>query len=172
MQVLSIPEQVERVRPFLVRAGLAGEPSRVSGRLVQQLVEAIGPRLAVAGDILDHDYLFLPDDALPPFDAAVAEKHVRDAYKKAPRQAALSEVLPKLRALIADAEPFDAPTLKARTEELATSEGAKAGPLSQVLRIAVTGKEVGFSAYDTFVILGHDRCLARIDRALTVGKPS
>jgi hypothetical protein len=35
-----------------------------------------------------------------------------------------------------------------------------------VLRVAVTGCEVGFSAYDTGAVLGRDRCLARIDRAL------
>jgi hypothetical protein len=35
-----------------------------------------------------------------------------------------------------------------------------------VLRVAATGREVGFSAYDTLAILGRDRCLTRIDRAL------
>ena len=68
----------------------------------------------------------------------------------------------------ARAEPFNHDTLKAATEALATTEGAKAGPLSQVLRVATTGKEVGFSAYDTLAVLGRDRCLARIDRALSV----
>ena len=69
-------------------------------------------------------------------------------------------------AAVAGAEPFDAATLKANTENLAQAEGAKAGPLSQVLRVATTGREVGFSAYDTLAVLGRDRCLARIGRAL------
>ena len=72
----------------------------------------------------------------------------------------------KLRSVVAGAEPFTHDTLKAATEALAAAEGAKAGPLSQVLRIAATGKEVGFSAYDTCGVLGRERCLARIDRAM------
>jgi len=32
--------------------------------------------------------------------------------------------------------------------------------------VAVTGKAVGFSAYETLALLGRQRCLARIDRAL------
>ena len=48
-------------------------------------------------------------------------------------------VLTKLRAVVAGAEPFTHDTLKAATEALAQAEGAKAGPLSQVLRVAATG---------------------------------
>jgi glutamyl-tRNA synthetase len=69
--------------------------------------------------------------------------------------------------VVAGAEPFTHDTLKAATEALAAAGGAKAGPLSQVLRVATTGKEVGFSAYDTLALLGRDRCLARVDRTLT-----
>jgi glutamyl-tRNA synthetase len=32
--------------------------------------------------------------------------------------------------------------------------------------VAVTGKSVGFGMFDTLAILGRNRCLARIDRAL------
>jgi glutamyl-tRNA synthetase len=164
MQMLPNAEKVEMVLPFLVRARLVRDAD--AGRpYVTRVVEAAGPRMTVAGDILDYDYLFLPDDQVG-FDPALAEKAVKDAYKKAERVPPLAEVLPKLRALVAGAEPFTHDTLKAATEALAQTEGAKHGPLSQVLRVSTTGKEVGFSAYDTLALLGRDRCLARIDRAL------
>jgi glutamyl-tRNA synthetase len=165
MQALPVAEKVERVLPFLVRAGLMTDANAVRP-VVTQIVEAAGPRLAVAGDILEYDYLFLPDDALPPFDPAAAEKFVKDAYKKAERVPPLAEVLPKLREVVASAQPFDSATLKQKTEEYAQATGGKAGPLSQVLRVAATGREVGFSAYDTLAVLGRNRCLARIDRAV------
>jgi len=41
--------------------------------------------------------------------------------------------------VVAGAEPFTHDALKDATEALATAEGAKAGPLSQVLRVATTG---------------------------------
>ncbi|MFO0810478.1 MAG: glutamate--tRNA ligase [Gemmataceae bacterium] len=161
MQALPVAEKVERVRPYLTRAGLAADPA-----FVTKAVEAAGPRLNVAGDILDYDYLFLPDDRIG-FDAAVAGKHLTAAFKGAAHPAPpLADVLTKLRGVVAAAEPFTPEALKAGVESVAQAEGAKAGPLSQVLRVATTGQEVGFSAYDTLALLGRERCLARVDRAL------
>ena len=164
MQALPVAEKVERVLPYLVRAALVTDAD-ASWPFVTRGVEAAGPRMTVAGDILDYDYLFLPDEQVS-FDPAVATKHLTAAFKGAAIVPPLAEMLPKLRAVVAGAEPFTHDALKTATEALAQTEGAKAGPLSQVLRVAATGCEVGFSAYDTLAVLGRDRCLARIDRAL------
>jgi glutamyl-tRNA synthetase len=164
MQALPNAEKVEQVLPFLVRAGLLTD-AEDSRPFVTLVVEAAGPRMTVAGDILEYDYLFLPDDRID-FDPAVATKHLAAGFKGATAVPPLAEALTKLRTAIAGTEPFTHDTLKACTENLAQGEGAKSGPLSQVLRVAVTGREVGFSAYDTLAILGRDRCLARLDRAL------
>jgi glutamyl-tRNA synthetase len=75
-------------------------------------------------------------------------------------------LLRKLRGVVASAQPFDADTLKRLVGDFAEAEGVKPGPASQTLRVAVTGKEVGFGAYETLAILGRERCLRRIDRAL------
>ena len=114
-----------------------------------------GPRLSVAGDVLDYVDFFLPDDRLC-YDDKAFDKHVRRS----------ADLLRRLRALVASVEPFDAAALKQAVEGFADAEGVKHGPLSQTLRVAVTGKEVGFGAYETLAILGRPRCLARIDRAL------
>jgi glutamyl-tRNA synthetase len=156
MTALSMPEKVERVLPFLTRAGLVSDPIPDAIRaLVTKIVVDAGPRLAEAGDILSYTEFFTADDKLP-YDDKAFDKHVR----KAP------ELLACLRNVVAGAEPFDAGVLKSRVEDFAQAQGLKAGPASQTLRVAVTGKEVGFSAYDTLATLGKERCLARIDRAL------
>jgi len=160
MQALPNAEKVEMVLPYLTRAGLPADRD-----FVTRVVEAAGPRMTVAGDILDYDYLFLPDDAIS-FDAAMATKHLAAAFKGSDKTLSLADALTKLRGVVAGAEPFTHDTLKTATEALAVAEGAKAGPLSNVLRVATTGKEVGFSAYDTLAVLGRERCLARIDRAV------
>ncbi len=46
------------------------------------------------------------------------------------------------------------------------SEDIKIGQVIHALRVAVTGKGVGFGMFDTLAILGRESCLARIDRAL------
>jgi glutamyl-tRNA synthetase len=164
MQALPNTEKVEKAMQFLVRAGLVTDADH-SRPFVTRVVEAAGSRMTVAGDILEYDYLFLPDDRID-FDSAVATKHLAAGFKGATVLPSIAEVLTKLRTAIGGTEPFTHDTLKASIENLALGEGAKPGPLSQVLRVAATGREVGFSAYDTLAILGRDRCLARLDRAL------
>ncbi len=160
MQELPVAEKVAGVLPFLQTAGLVSDPIPDDVRAtVTRVIEAAGPRLKVFGDIIEYDYFFLPDDHFV-YDEKALDKHVR----KPPG----SEWLPELRAIVAAAEPFDAETLKRRVEEFVQAKGAKPIPVSQTLRVAVTGKEVGFGTYETLAILGRDRCLARIDRALAL----
>src|SRR5439155_18948460 len=120
-------QRVAWALPYLQRAKLIPSPTPTDVvRKVVQVVQAAGPRMTVAGDILEYDYLFLPDEQVG-FDPALAEKAVKDAYKKAASVPALRDVLTKLRAVVAGAEPFTHDTLKAATEALAAAEGAKAG---------------------------------------------
>ncbi|MFL5340676.1 MAG: glutamate--tRNA ligase [Gemmataceae bacterium] len=155
IQLLPVEERVTRVLPYLARAGLVADPVPSAAReLVTRIVADAGPRLVVAGDILNFDDFFLPDDKLP-YDDKALDKHVRKN----------TEVLKKARAVLANTA-FDPPALKAAVEAFATAEGVKPGPVSQMLRVAATGKDVGFGTYETLAILGRARCLARIDRAL------
>ncbi len=157
MNRLPVTDKVAMVVPYLQRAGLVPDPVPDAVRaLVTQVVTEVGHRLIVAGDILSYEDFFVADDKLA-FDDKAFDKHVRKPE---------AELLRKLRELVAGAEPFDAATLKARVEGFTQAGGLKAGPVSQTLRVAVTGKEVGFGTYETLAILGRERCLARMDRAL------
>ena len=63
-------------------------------------------------------------------------------------------------------EPFTAEQLERILHEFVAAEGIKIGDIVHAVRVAVTGKAVGFGLFDTLAILGRERCLARIDRAL------
>jgi len=156
MQALPSAEKVERVLPYLDRAGLVSNPiDEATKALVTQIVTHAGPRLAVAGDILNFDDFFLPDERVQ-YDDKALDKHVR----KQP------ELLRKVRNVIATVESFDSATLKHAIEDFATAENAKIGPVNQLIRVAVTGKEIGFGTFETIALVGRDRCLSRIDRVL------
>jgi glutamyl-tRNA synthetase len=157
-QLLSIDERVTRVLPYLRRAGLVLEsvPESVRETVVRVVTEA-GPRLVVAGDILEYAHFFQPDEQLT-YDEKAFEKLVR----KAPGPAQLA----RLRELVTADEPLSAAGLKEKVEDFARAENVKPGPISQTLRVAVTGKEIGFGTYETVAILGKERALARIDQAL------
>ena len=44
------------------------------------------------------------------------------------------------------------------------------GDVIHAIRVAVTGKSTGPGLFDCLAILGRDRCLARIDRAVAEAK--
>ena len=56
------------------------------------------------------------------------------------------------------------------THEFVAAQGIKIGDIVHAVRVAVTGKAVGFGLFDTLAILGRERCLARIDRAITLAQ--
>jgi len=165
MNAVSVADKLPITIPYLDRLAATRSPrsgalrseDSASRLIVHAIVEAAGPRIKVAGDILDYVDFFLPDEQLA-YEPQAVEKHL----KREPGSGWIGE----LRQIVATAEPFEVPTLKAAVEAFIQAKGAKPIPVTQTLRVAVTGKEVGFGIYETLAILGRERCLARIDRAI------
>jgi glutamyl-tRNA synthetase len=125
---------------------------------VTQLIEAAGDRIKVAGDVLDYDEFFVADDKFV-YDLSAFEKRIV-------KPAGAVELLAKFRMALAGVEPFTAADLETWLHEWVAAQGIKLGDVVHAVRVAVTGKAVGFGLYDTLAILGRERCLARIDRAI------
>ena len=158
MQALATTDRVAMVQPYLEEAGLvAAPPATPELATLVAVVEAAGDRIKVAGDILDYAELFQSDDAL-----VYEEK----PFKKRLGAEGAAERLRGFRKELESAEPFDAPTLESALHRYVETRGLSIGQLIHALRVAVTGKGVGFGMFDTLEILGRAACLARIDRAL------
>jgi glutamyl-tRNA synthetase len=153
MQQVPQAEKERMTLPYLEKAGLTPSPARL-----RQVVEAAGDRIKVAGDVLDYVAFFQSDEALT-YDEAAFDKRLRQ-----PPQAA--ELLRGFRERLAAAEPFDAATLEKALQEYVQARGVKLDQVIHALRIAVTGRPVGFGLFDALAVLGKPSCLARIDRAL------
>jgi glutamyl-tRNA synthetase len=74
----------------------------------------------------------------------------------------------KLRDAFAKLEPFDAASLEATLKAVAAECGVKAGPLVHPTRLACTGNTAGPSLYHLLEVLGRERVLTRMDRALAM----
>ncbi|MCU0978734.1 MAG: glutamate--tRNA ligase [Pirellulaceae bacterium] len=160
MRALPTEQKVSMVLPFLQSAGLVPVPPPEDvKRQLSAVVQATGDRIKIAGDILEFADFFLPEAQLP-YDPAAFEKRLA----KPPRAA---EVLRKFRDQLAAAEAFDAAGLEALLQRFIEAEGIKIGDVIHAVRVAVTGKAVGFGMFETLEILGRERCLARIERALS-----
>jgi glutamyl-tRNA synthetase len=163
MQRVPIKQRVAKVVPFLQRAKLVEQPpSCDTGPYVTRILEAAGDRVKVAGDVLDFDDFFVPDDKLA-IDEAAFEKRVR-------KPTGARQLLAKYRDRLAQAEPFTVEALEKLTHAFVEASQIKMGDIVHAIRVSVTGKAVGFGLFDTLAILGRERCLARLDRALKMAE--
>ena len=71
-----------------------------------------------------------------------------------------------LREAFAALENFDAANLELALKATASQLGVKVGALVHPTRLAVTGSNAGPSLYHLLEILGREKVLARLDRAL------
>ena len=74
----------------------------------------------------------------------------------------------KLRDAFAKADPLNAATLEAALKATATELGVKAGVLVHPIRLACTGNPAGPSLYHLMEVLGKDKTLVRIEKAMSV----
>ena len=144
-QALAVNDKTEMVIPYLEKAGLLPSPAPDSelGK-VEKIAQAAGDRIKVAGDILDYDFFFVADDRLR-YDEAAFEKRIR----KPPEAAGL---LRKFRDRLATIEPFDAAALDKEMQDFVGAEGIAIGQIIHALRVAVTGKAIGFGLFETLAI--------------------
>ena len=159
MQRLPIKQHVARAVPYLQQAGLLKSPPPCdTAPYVTQIVEAAGDRIKVAGDILDYEEFFVANESFSYDEPAFQKRIIK------PERAVV--LLEKFRDALAGIEPFSAEQVEAATHRWVTEQDIKLGDIVHAVRVAVTGKSVGFGLFDTLAILGRQRCLARIDRAL------
>jgi glutamyl-tRNA synthetase len=159
MSRLPVKQKVPLVIPYLQAAGLVADPIPCElGETVTAVVTAAGDRLVVAGDILQFDDFFLSDNALP-IDPKAFEKRITKADKS-------EFLLNEFRKVLSAVEPFDPAMLEQALHGFCETQQIQAGEIVHALRVAVTGKAVGFGLFDTLAILGRERCLRRIQFTL------
>ena len=159
---LSNDEKVERCLPYLAQAGLLTAPSADNRAFVGRLIAALGDRLKLFSDILAHDDFFTADEALE-FDSKALQKRLvkpDDAVS----------LLTAFRQELAAAADFSAESLDKLLHDFVDAQGIQIGQIIHALRVATTGRAKGPGMFDCLALLGKERCLARIDRALALAQ--
>jgi glutamyl-tRNA synthetase len=137
----------------LTRAGL--DLKKYPAEYVKAALETCKGKIKLFGELPAYAGFYFKDDI--EYDPVAAQKDFTPENK--PRLAKLRDALAKL-------EPFEADpignTLKTAAQEL----GVKAGVLVHPTRLACCGNTAGPSLYHLLAILGKERALQRIDRAL------
>jgi glutamyl-tRNA synthetase len=139
---------------------LEGKTSRMNNVELEEVLRYAGDRIKVAGDILDFVDFFLPDDKLP-YDESAVKKRITEP----------PEAIPLLRAFrdeLAKQDDFRHAVLEQLMQNFLQSRNLKIADIIHALRVAVTGKSVGLGMFETLEILGKERVLRRMKKALQI----
>lgn len=151
MRQLSAEERVDRMIPFLIKAGLVSDPVTPQQReTVLKVDAACGDRLKLLSDIVRY--------------AGFAFADTLDYDKKAIKslkKEGVVEQLDKLHQALSEVEPFDLGTIEEAVKQVAEELGV-GGKINHALRAATTGRSVGPGVYDCVAILGKEKALANI----------
>jgi glutamyl-tRNA synthetase len=151
LTALTLDEFMDAALPYIDRAGIP-YGSREALRSVLALIKEKIKQLPETPNWLPY---FFNDDF--PIEADAGEKLGKPGGRDL--LAALSE---KYAAL----DEWNAGSLEAALKELATARGVKAGELVHPARAAVSGRTIGPSLYHMLEVLGKERVLGRMRRAL------
>jgi glutamyl-tRNA synthetase len=161
MNSVPIDDKVQLCLPYLQSAGLIKQNADGDEiDRIKRVIVAAGDRIKVSGDVLDYDDFFTTDGDLR-FSEVDVEKRLRG-------DSAALGYLTKYRKTLEELPSFDPASLEESLTKFMEAEGIKFKQIIHALRVAVTGKSVGFGMFDAMSILGKPSCLSRIDRALAL----
>jgi glutamyl-tRNA synthetase len=152
IRALPVEDLSARLLPIVREAG-----HNVDAVQMLKITPLIRERIKLLRDVLTAaDFFFV--DQLPPYDPAELIPQKGDV-------AMAKKVLGKAREVLASTEfkhdPLDQ-TLRAAAQEL----GIKAGQMFQPIRVAVCGRKNAPPLFETLEVLGRDKTLVRIARAI------
>ncbi len=135
------------------------DPSLDDDRSVwfEQVIEALKPRSRKLSDIVRDCAVFLKDDV--ELNGEAVRKHLQDP--------AVPDRLKALGQALARIEPFTEESTEEALRKTAEGLGVAAAKLIHPLRVALTGQAVSPGIFTVLVLIGRDRALRRIDKAIT-----
>ena len=153
---MDLDELTALALPFLIEAGcVAANPDEATQAWVKKLVGLYQPQMSYASEIVTLAELFFGDHPVtsPEAQEVLAGETVPTVL------AAFKEELSNLTV-------FEVPEIKAAIKAVQTKTGVKGKNLFMPIRVAVSGEMHGPELGDTIVLLGKEKTLAHLTRAL------
>jgi glutamyl-tRNA synthetase len=153
----NLDEVIDLVIPYFREKNLIPQQLNVEEMAyLRQVVGAVRTRVKTLAEVADASEYFYKDDF------SYEEKGVRKHFRK--ENAA--EYLKKASEKLADLQEFDLETTENAYRELSEEIGIKAGKIIHPTRMALSGRTMGPGLFDIMVILGKEKTLERLNRAI------
>jgi len=152
------PDRVVTLCQEVLRdAGLLdGQLSPAMRTYIARVVEVLGDRIKIARDILTYGDFFFTDDV----------RYEPDAVKKYFSRKESAAILAQLREHVQRADQFDAAAAETIVRDMASELGIPTGEIIHPARVALTGKTAGPGLFELMALLGRDRVVRRLDKAI------
>lgn len=135
---------------------LDGEVSAATRGYIAQVISVLGERLKVGKDILTYGDFFFVEEV--DFDPEAARQYLSDPH--------VASLLGQVRDGAAQATAFDRDAVERLVRDLAASLSIHSREIIHPLRVALTGKTVGPGLFELMALLGKERVVRRLDRAV------
>ncbi|MQA95697.1 MAG: glutamate--tRNA ligase [Streptosporangiales bacterium] len=156
IRALELDDFIARCHPWLDASAAPWAASDYDPEVFAAVAPLAQTRIAVLSEIVPNvDFLFLDE---PVWDAGSWAKGMKEG--NAPRQ--------MLEGALAAYQKVDweAEALKTALEEVGAAHGLKLGKAQAPVRVAVTGRTVGLPLFESLEVLGRERTLTRVRKAI------
>ncbi len=148
----SSPERLcQDIKPFLLQHGLSIEDPNYAAKALASCQEKVKTLVELAEMAA---FYFVPEVKI--------SEQIREKILNEEGMAVLRELLPSLQEQL----DFSATALESCIHEFAQEKGLKLGKVAQPLRAALTGSTVSPGVFEMLAVLGKERSLSRIVKAL------
>ncbi|UCH35378.1 MAG: glutamate--tRNA ligase [Armatimonadota bacterium] len=153
----------ELALPYLIEAGLVGaDPGCAERDQIGRVLALAQERVKVLSELPRLTEFFFR--AEPKYDPAAVKKWLTKDYVPS----ALTDLATRFEA----AQPFDAANTERAVRGLADQLEMKPAALIHPTRVAVTGRTTGPGLFETLEVLGKERCLKRLRKAVALAAES
>lgn len=145
----------ERLVPFLRKRGVVAGGAQPDPAWIEKLVVALRERSQTLVEMADKAAPFFQESVM--LDQEAAKKFL---------SAAMQPVFTKLVAALEDVAIFEHDALEQRFKSVLAETGLSMSKLAQPVRVALTGGTVSPGIFDVMALLGRERTLARLKKAI------
>jgi len=154
LRQLSSARYVELAKPFLEQAGLLADGP--SDEYLTQVLSLEQERAKTLAELPELTAFFFREP----------ESYDEKGEAKWFRREGAAESLAAIRDALSRVEDWSVASLEIALRTLADTRGEKVGPVIHTTRLAVTGRTAGPGLFETLAVLGQERVLARLERAV------
>lgn len=152
MRTLPLSRLAEEVVPFIAAKGYSVPQDK---RWLEKMIQTLQERAKTLTELLDMAHFYLSDEIL--LDEKAAKKFLTREAR---------EPLAELARRLASLADFVEPAVERIFAEILAERGLALGNLAQPVRVALTGSTASPGIYEVIAVLGKERTLKRLNKAL------